>query len=580
MSFRMPRINTLLIVLCVLSLSACGAWPRSRTDAVFDDVESYINERPDSALAVLRALDSSPAVRGHARQARAALLHSIALDKCYIDLQTDSILAPAIAWYARHGSPDEKLKMLYYQGRLQYNAKDFQRAIVTYTEALELTDKATDLKYIGFVNQAIADTYSASYFRDVSTPFLERAYKAFLSVPDTTLAKLTLYKQVLSDVSQKKWERADSLHKLLLGEPKGIEAYIPRIQASYALSLLLQTSDNATQACSLFEEALSTAGSLPSANYWAAYAYCLSVTGQSNRAENIYSQLEEQYPSEKRVQFWRNKTKYKQEDYKSAYINLQEALEYQDSVLRQTLNQATFAAQKDYFAFKAAQESDRARHREQILALMLLLFVFSGILAVLLITQHKQKEQRETARLMLLVDTVQSQSEKAAQKRNQQFAHLFQVYFNTLGQICADYEEGKIGLSSIADKAMLRRIDRIVHDFVGNADGHRALEDMLDKYLDNVMTSFREDFPRMKPQDYQLASYVFSGLDMPTISVLMGLDVDVLYTRKSRLKSTISKSSSPRKTQYLSLFRQQMTVSPGSPCDICKNYFLPDSFPV
>ena len=50
----MPRINTLLIVLCVLSLSACGTWPRSRTDAVLDDVESYINERPDSARAVLR----------------------------------------------------------------------------------------------------------------------------------------------------------------------------------------------------------------------------------------------------------------------------------------------------------------------------------------------------------------------------------------------------------------------------------------------------------------------------------------------------------------------------------------------
>lgn len=53
----MHRINTLLTVLCVLSLSACGTWPRSRTDAVLDDVESYINERPDSALAVLRELD-------------------------------------------------------------------------------------------------------------------------------------------------------------------------------------------------------------------------------------------------------------------------------------------------------------------------------------------------------------------------------------------------------------------------------------------------------------------------------------------------------------------------------------------
>ena len=115
----MPRINTLLIVLCALLLSACGASPHRRIAAVLDDVESYINERPDSALAVLRELDSTAAVRGPARLARASLLHSMALDKCYIDLKTDSILAPAVAWYMRHGSPDEKLKTLYYQGRLQ-----------------------------------------------------------------------------------------------------------------------------------------------------------------------------------------------------------------------------------------------------------------------------------------------------------------------------------------------------------------------------------------------------------------------------------------------------------------------------
>ena len=76
----MPRINTLLIVLCVLSLSACGTWPRSRTDAVLDDVESYINERPDSALAVLRALDLAR-IRTPRTKAQYNLLLAIARDK-------------------------------------------------------------------------------------------------------------------------------------------------------------------------------------------------------------------------------------------------------------------------------------------------------------------------------------------------------------------------------------------------------------------------------------------------------------------------------------------------------------------
>ena len=99
--------------LVTILLTACAPASQRRVGAVLDDVESYINDRPDSALAVLRGLDSTAVIRRPAQRARAALLHSMALDKCYIDLQTDSILAPAVAWYRRHGTPDERLKTHY-----------------------------------------------------------------------------------------------------------------------------------------------------------------------------------------------------------------------------------------------------------------------------------------------------------------------------------------------------------------------------------------------------------------------------------------------------------------------------------
>ena len=545
-----------LFLLCVLSLlSACSPGLRSRTETALDDVESYINERPDSALAVLRALDSAVIVRGPALRARAALLHSMALDKCYIDLQTDSILAPAVAWYSRHGTPDEKLKTWYYLGRTQYNAGDYRAAIVTYTEALDFTEKAADYKYMGLVNQAMADTYGATYLEKESYPYLKRAYRAFLAIPDTTLAKLTLYKQSLFDVEQRNWERADSIHQVLLKNPQGIEPYLSRIKANDAVSLLFRTNDNIAKARTQFEEILNKDGRLPFTNHWAAYAYCLSASGRREQADSIFDYLNASYPSDKRISFWRNKAELKNGEYKAAYLYLQEALEYQDSVLRHTLNQSTIAAQKDFFAYRAAQETDRARHRKRLLLLSLVLSFMALTIVALLVHQHVQKEKHEKTRLLLLIDTIQRQSEEAAQDRNQQYTHLFQNYFNTLGRICADYEEGRIRAVNAADKVVIRRIDRIVHDFVGNAESHQEFEDMLDRYMDHIMTSFRKDFPKLKLQDYQLASYVFSGIDMSTTSVLMGIDVDVLYTRKSRLKSTIMKSSASGKTRYLSYFR-------------------------
>lgn len=550
------RFLSYLLAAMVLALPvACGPSPQSRTAATLNDVESYINERPDSALAVLRSLDSTAAYRGPAQRARAALLHSMALDKSSIDLQTDSVLAPAIAWYEHHGSPDEKLKTLYYLGRLQFNAKDYQKAIVTYTEALDLTEKATDLKYIGFVNQAIADTYAVSYQEGESYPYLDRAFQSFLAVPDSALAKLTLYKQALTDVTQQKWNRADSLYKLLLEDPRGLERFLFRIQSDYALSLILQSDNNVSKATKVFREALSQGNGLPSANHWAAYAYCLSANECDLQSDTIYHKIDSLYPSDKTISYWRNKTEFERGEFGSAYRLLQESFVYQDSVLRNTLSQSTITAQKDYFAYRAAEEKNLAQHRKDTILLILLSVLLVTILVFSSVDQHMRKERHERIRLMQMMETIKTQSEKVEREKTQQYRYLFQDYFNTLGQICADYEEGKINAGSSADKAILRRIDRIVHDFVGDAGSHNAFEELLDKHLNNIMTAFRKDFPKMRPQDYLLVSYVFAGIDMPTMSVLMGVDVDALYTRKSRLKATIQKSSSRDKTRYLGFFR-------------------------
>lgn len=556
----MKLSNSQPIVLWVLMLAmallvGCRPTPRGRTAAVLNDVETYINEHPDSALAVLRQLNSADAPRGAALRARAALLHSMALDKCYIDLQTDSILAPAVAYYERHGTPDERLRTQYYLGRLQYNAGEYQEAIVTYTEALTLTDQASDFKYIGFVNQAIADTYAATYQESESFPYLDRAYEAFLQVPDSVLAKKTLYKKALALSDQQYWIQADSLFSLVLSSLNGLEDISYRIKANYALHLVNRDFSYAAEAAGFFEESFSERGTLPTANHWAAYAFCLARNGEKVQAQSLFQQLSETFPADKRVLFWRSLVNADGGNYKEALSDYQEVVSYQDSIGRIQLNHSTLAAQKEFFSHKATQERDRAQHRKELIVLILLLFITTAILTAILIIQYNQKVQHEKARLLQLIDTIQRQSERAVQDRDLQYTHLFQDYFNTLGKICADYEEGKISETRIADKAVLRRIDRIVHDFVGNADSHQAFEDLLDSYLDNIMSSFRKDFPKMKSQDYQLASYVFSGIDMATTSVLMGLDVDVLYTRKSRLKSTIAKIDNPNKDRYLAFFK-------------------------
>lgn len=537
-------------------LAACGPSPRQRTAAVLDDVESYINERPDSALAVLRALDST-AVRGRALRARAALLHSMALDKCYIDLQTDSILAPAVSYYASHGSPDEKLRTQYYLGRLQYNAGEYQAAIVTYTEALALTDRATDYKYIGFVNQAIADTYAATYQESESFPYLDRAYEAFLQVPDQRLAKFTLYKKAKALTKQRVWDDADSLYRFLLAYPEGIEMQEPHIMADYALHKVLSSPDNAQEAAKLFAAANNGSGAMRSANLWAAYAFCLAKTGEEAQAESLFQQLADTYPTDKRTLFWKSLIKADSGNYKGALEEFQEVMFYQDSLMRNQLNHSTLAAQKEFFEYHALVAQHAARSRTQLLwGVILLSCIIVGLILAIL-RRRIWRQQRDNARLQQTIDTVNRQLACAGEEHTvlkQQLNFLFQDYFSTLGKICADYEEGKIDGRNASDRSVLRRLDRIIWDFTGKGGDHEEFERLLDKHLNHVMSDFRRDFPKMRTQAYYLVGYIFAGLDMQTISVLLGVDVDALYARKHRIKAEISKSSSPRRSRYLELF--------------------------
>ena len=109
-------------------LASCS---NRRTTATLNDVESYIASRPDSALATLRAIDTTT-LTTRALKAHYALLHAMALDKNWIDTTDTGVIMPAVSYYSRHKSLDRRAKAYYYLGRIQQNAKQFDEAGVSF----------------------------------------------------------------------------------------------------------------------------------------------------------------------------------------------------------------------------------------------------------------------------------------------------------------------------------------------------------------------------------------------------------------------------------------------------------------
>lgn len=166
---------TLLAVAASALLSCTG---NRGAEALLQRAEDIMNERPDSALMILRNMDEG-GLRTKGLKARHALLLSQALDKNYIDLQSDSIISKAVRFYEKTTDHESLFKSYYYLGRVHFNAGNYNDAMQTYLKAEELTDRTDDDFAKALLYAQIGSLYRTYYNNTRSLEFFERAYEHY-----------------------------------------------------------------------------------------------------------------------------------------------------------------------------------------------------------------------------------------------------------------------------------------------------------------------------------------------------------------------------------------------------------------
>ena len=138
--FVMKRL--LFILVFAATFVACNR--HSEHWATITEMETIIEERPDSVLNVLQAIDTNKLV-GDEERAKHALLLSMALDKNVIDKTDFEVLQPAIDYYEDNGSATDKLRTYYYQGRIYHNRGDEAAAMESYVKAINIGENSDDI---------------------------------------------------------------------------------------------------------------------------------------------------------------------------------------------------------------------------------------------------------------------------------------------------------------------------------------------------------------------------------------------------------------------------------------------------
>lgn len=239
------------ITLLAVFLLACHSTPQ--VENIFSQAQSLMENRPDSALTLLRSIPADE-LRGRALKARHALLCSQALDRNFIDLESDSVIAPAVSYYARRGGDRERAYTNYYLGCIRHNAKQIEQAVRvmvlaesyalktddsyllpriysclgrmyqdqhSFVEATTMFDKAErifaadgDSVNLGYVVMNRAITYSLTKRPQDAIDGFRRAQKLFESLGDSNMA-CVMTRAIVNELKKDERVPVDSLKRLL-----------------------------------------------------------------------------------------------------------------------------------------------------------------------------------------------------------------------------------------------------------------------------------------------------------------------------------------------------------------------------
>ena len=545
-----------------------------QTKSLLQDVETYIQERPDSALRVLRKVDSLT-LNTKSLRARYSLLFAMALDKNYIDTTALSILEPTVAYYERLGSPQDKMLSCYYLGRIYANRKDYPNAVIFYSQALRESSEY-DYYHRGLIYAASADAYNASFNDEEELRNTILAYECFEKIGDKDL-DLSLYKVAQAYHNNERFDVADSLYSLVYSGKDSTSRLALYAMEDLVSNDLYQEKQDVERDLELLEYVAEHRGNLSLESYYE-YAYLLLLAGKESEAENILSQLSNREANGKTMEIRYRIAECKGQN-EEALALLKSMLSHQNDVVKKKLAQSVFKAQSDYYRLTAEvseQKSTIANQRSVIILITGLM-----IIALLYVIFMKRKSTliREKDRLTQaveeserLLETVRNRANEEKSEREkdildlksrnereqdkikdlrEMYVALYQKRFSEIGKYYDAASSHR--LESIKEKAyhdVISSTQALFEEIASGSEGQKKFEARINADLDDIVSKIRSDFPKLKDDDIRFICYLIVGFDTSTISFLMDISKENVRVKKHRLREKLNGYSGPNETLY------------------------------
>lgn len=517
------------------------------------DIESYIADRPDSALAVIESIEST-ALKTNSLKAHHALLHAMALDKNYIDVKDDSLALTAVHYYQKHGQKKYLARARYYLALSYYYDRQYNKSIIELSKAEPIATKYDSL-YLGFIKVLQADIHSIDYNGIDELEALEYALNIYTSINQGYYINNTKYRLAASYLNNRQYDKAQTLLDELINSNNLDQRILNKAIKEYAFLMSTRPDANHLLASCNYEKVAigESCKYMSLQDYWA-WAYSLSKIGEAKKSQGLVEELKQIDSSGTAFYFMYLIAKHERR-YGEALECLEKFTEQNNNEVVQILKQSVSTIQRDYYQSQYEISNYKAKNRLLVIIIILITTTMAAFITVLLANRYRKKKEFEKEEYIRYAEEVnrqlkelQKDSYTSLQKR---YVSMYKSRYETLRALYERYtmSDGRTD----ADKIMYREVTRLIDELRHDIKDSKVLERMLDDDLDGLLSTLRNEIPDLTRKDHTLIGYLALGFDVVMISHFMDCSPNSIYIRKSRLKKTIEESGAEHKEVFLEI---------------------------
>lgn len=540
--------KTIIFFLFLATLLSCN---NSETEKLIT-AERFLDEKPDSSLVVLRSLDSH-SLKTPEKKARYALLMSKALDKNYIDVQSDSLIIKAVDYYSQHRNARYRMMANYYHGLILYNGGHYSTAIVAFENAERDALLLQDYHYLGLINRNKSNVFSETNNNQEAIIYMQKAIDYFDCADESRYKDNAEWSLAVGYLNNKDYHKADSILSALLLNTKDIGLrYRCTLRKA---SILAHTDDDSNMAVFNYRQ-------VPKRYFhildYAYYALSLDQNGQKDSADfwmhEGYSHCRNRADSAT-IDFIKSKIELRRGHFQEAYHLVNNAALVQDSLTRALLQQSASVAQRDYYKNESLLQKERLKAIRKIWVLTSLITMLVFTLVVLGIMWRGREKDRMLKDQMAHLAFNKQALDDVYKENAALLGSLFSSRIDHLDALTEQYyrmEDGK------QKDAIFKEIKECVASIRKNPEAFLSLEKDLDWYCDGIMTKLRAQVPRIKGDNIKIITLFFAGIPDEIIHLLLNTtSTESLRMTRSRFRKEIIAANAPDSDVFLKMLAKK-----------------------